>query len=331
MKIALYSDVHLKLDVGKQYVERLEELEQFYKYLEKNDVKKIFFLGDLFQRKYILEDVLIHYVSKFFASKNIETYFLVGNHDKGINDINLMSFLILKDIYHIIDEYQYVDIDNVRLHLLPWKREFPDLGMVEMSNSKKNFLLMHFYPRCVVEYDNIKYVISSSKKDSFDMNAVKDFDKVVTGHLHYPFIKDNLIVVGCLFPTSFAETFDTKFIVMDTETVTVENVSTSSVVDYPKYVTLDVKDVDINNIKESKNYYRIIYNDVKDIERIRSKVNIDRIQFVYEKVRRYDDNNELVSFDLDLLSLFKTFIDDKVEDSEKEKMIERFKDFEKRR
>jgi DNA repair exonuclease SbcCD nuclease subunit len=131
MKICILGDCHLgargdSLDFHK-YFERFYD-EVFFPYLNANDIKSIFQMGDLFDRRKFINFNTLHLCREYFFDRcqilGIKVYTLLGNHDIAFkNTLEINSTGLLLNEYENIeyyDSFETVEFDGVKIDVVPW-------------------------------------------------------------------------------------------------------------------------------------------------------------------------------------------------------------------
>jgi len=228
MKIAIVNDTHWGVrndnkalaDYQKQFWEEI-----FFPYLKENNIKTIFHLGDVVdRRKYInfvtakrLEDEFI----RPCVDNDIDLYMVAGNHDtffKNTNEVNALRQLYGSSSYsnmHLYwDEPVELNIDGCDIMLSPWIcPENYDKSMEAFKNTKAQILMGHFE---ITGFEMDKGHICSN---GMDKNIFSKFDAVYSGHFHQPSSHGNITYLGAQFEMTWAD-YDQKrgFSVFDTQT-----------------------------------------------------------------------------------------------------------------
>ena len=129
MKIALINDTHfgarndspIFLEYFLNYFET-----QFFPYLEQHDIKTVFHLGDLLDRRKYVNFHTLSAVRNRFIRKiedmGIDFYCTIGNHDtyfRNTNDINSVRELF-GDRMKIISSPTEIEVHGVKFLALPW-------------------------------------------------------------------------------------------------------------------------------------------------------------------------------------------------------------------
>lgn len=224
MKIAIINDQHLGArndsQVFHNYFARFYG-EFFFPILDEQNIKVVFNLGDLFdRRKFINFDSLDRSRQYFFdglKSRNIEFTGIVGNHDvyyKSSNRVNAPNLLLQEYGFTFYTSPIEVSYDGVKFLMLPW-----------INNEN--------YKECMeaIEASNASIVCAHLELQGFEMyrGAVNDhglshklfskFDAVWTGHFHHKSVKDNIHYLGSPYEMTWSDFDDPRgFHVFDTIT-----------------------------------------------------------------------------------------------------------------
>lgn len=254
MKILLYSDLHIynhhKLSLNSETA--LQVLEFIKDFSIKNCIEKIVCAGDFFHTKSRI--YAPHVVQSFSAIKEIKNsgishYMIIGNHDMSNQNTTMNSILfVFSDYAKIIQDYYFIDLDNVRIHFLSYTSNYFD-GFI-LSSSKKNILISHL--------DIVGFLMSNGVVSNvgFKIEDFSAFDLVFSGHYHKHQKKGNIVYIGSPYQTSFSERDQTKgFIVFDTNTFEWEFIEIKNT---PKYKTIDIESLnDLNEKDVYNNFLRI--------------------------------------------------------------------------
>lgn len=278
MKIALFSDLHIFAHLSKTQFEdiAIEFLHSLLKSCKEQDIKEVFFLGDWFHIKnklYVPPFIKSIEALKYFKEAGINMTFLIGNHDAPQQHSTDFSIVYAFEPYgKVIPLYEWLDIDNSRLHFLSYTEELPNF---EYSQDKKNILFGHL--------DIQKFVMDSGFecKEGFTSEDFKKFDNVFTGHFHKHQIKDNIIYVGSPYQTRYSERFDEKgFIVLDTDDLQWS---------FHKHEAPKFKEIDADSYEESDikgNFLRIkIHKSNDKLDEIKNNLlamGAESVDFIFE-------------------------------------------------
>lgn len=101
----LFTDLHINefnLEICNDFLEYL------LNFLNKNNTKYLYFLGDLFDNRKGLSEIVInfsiHFFEKLLSNKNISIFLIPGNHDKFIETskesyLNIFPYLDKERIF----------------------------------------------------------------------------------------------------------------------------------------------------------------------------------------------------------------------------------------
>jgi DNA repair exonuclease SbcCD nuclease subunit len=132
MKIAMVTDMHIGVRGDSQiFADHQEKFfkEVFFPYLDENDIKIVFDLGDTFDRRKYINYVSLKRGKEFFfdelAKRGIEYHALVGNHCTyytNTNDVNSMNLLLREyDNFHIYEDgCKEITIGSTKFLMVPW-------------------------------------------------------------------------------------------------------------------------------------------------------------------------------------------------------------------
>jgi len=211
-KIALFSDLHVYKHLSRTIFEdtAVQFLYDFADYCKKEGIKDFIFLGDWFHVKskiyvpaYIRSMEALDYMKKL----GLNIYFIIGNHDMPL--LNTTDFSIIKSFSHygkVIEDYDWVDVGDTRLHLLSYTHELPEFEM-----SQKNILFGHL--------DILNFSMDGVVcREGFNKNQFTDFGQVFSGHFHKHQSVGNICYIGSPYQTRYSERFDDKgFITVETD------------------------------------------------------------------------------------------------------------------
>jgi len=228
MKIAILNDTHWgarndNAAFAEYFIKFYREI--FFPYLKENDIKTVFHLGDLAdRRKYInfvtaknLED---HFM-KVCRDEGIQLYMVVGNHDtfyKNTNEVNTLRQLYGSSAYDNLHLYWNepveLDMDGCKIMLSPWIcQDNYQASMDAFKNTKAEILMGHFE---IAGYEMMRGQLCDH---GMDRNMFKKFDAVYSGHFHHPSTHGNISYLGAQYEMTWTD-YDQKrgFSVFDTET-----------------------------------------------------------------------------------------------------------------
>jgi hypothetical protein len=195
-------------------------------YLADNDIKTVFQLGDLFDKRRSI-DFLSLAESKRFLFKPLQEagiafHTLLGNHDLYYREslsINSTGLLLGEfDNVHMYDKPTKVMFDDTTIDVIPWICKDNELDTFEfMLNSNSDLCFGHF------EIQGFSMQKGMESHDGIRTNIFAKYEKVLSGHFHTRSDKDNILYVGTPYENTYADLNDQKgFHVFDTVTRQIE-------------------------------------------------------------------------------------------------------------
>ena len=223
MKVALVTDTHFgarsdSLAFDAYFAKFYDEC--FFPYLEKEGIKTICHLGDIFdRRKYINFNTLKSCKRYFFgkaAELGIEVHMVPGNHDtyfKNTNDVNSPDLLLGE--YNNITLYQEpteIMLDREKVLYLPWIcGENYDRTMAKISETDAKTCFGHF------EFAGYDLLPGMPNLHGMDSTIFSDFELVVSGHFHHRHSRGNITYMGNPYEITWSDYEDPRgFAVFDT-------------------------------------------------------------------------------------------------------------------
>lgn len=202
MKIALITDTHFGARSDNQIFDNF--FREFYTHvffptLEKNNIKNVIHLGDIFdRRKYINFNTLKNCKEYFFDElqrQEIVMHLLVGNHDtffKNTNAVNSPHLLL--DSYDNIrcysEPYELKSLDT-NILLMPWIcTENYQQCMEMIKNTESTRLFGH------LEISGFVMHRGQECEGGFDPAIFAKFEQVFSGHFHHRSTKGNITYLG---------------------------------------------------------------------------------------------------------------------------------------
>jgi DNA repair exonuclease SbcCD nuclease subunit len=224
-KLCILGDTHFgvradSLEFHKYYNRFYEDV--FFPYLIENDIKHVFQLGDLFDRRKFINFNSLFLSRKYFFDKlkenGIKLYTLIGNHDIFYrNTLEVSSpTLILKDYENIViyDNFETVDFDGVKVDVVPWICDDNQEEIFEkIKNSRADICFGHF------EIDGFQMDRGTVHHGGLDRKELKKYDIVLSGHFHHKSNADNITYVGTPYELTWSDYNDPRgFHILDMKT-----------------------------------------------------------------------------------------------------------------
>ena len=225
MKLCILGDTHFgargdSLDFHKYFQKFYDEV--FFPYLIENDIKVVFQMGDLFDRRKFINFNSLYLSRKYFFEKcerlGIQLHTLIGNHDvayKNTLEVNSPSLLLNEySNIEIYEEFDTVDFDGVSIDVVPWIcDDNVDDIFNRMKDSKAQICFGHF------EIAGFEMDRGNVCESGIDKQSLSKYDVVLTGHFHHKSTDGNITYVGTPYEMTWADWNDPKgFHIFDTET-----------------------------------------------------------------------------------------------------------------
>ena len=243
MKILLTGDLHIKkgifVDIGIEYLSYISN------YCRKNDINKIYFLGDIFEKSSkIYNEAFIPVHKKFNQmSKDLSLTFILGNHDIYSVDRNDSIVEAFSPFGKIIKECEvYSRAGKMEYFLSYTKNE----GDVPETIGTTSFLFTHL-AIADFTFDNNYHV---NERIAFRRNLFSDYKFVFSGHFHKHQVKDNIIFVGSPYQLNINEANTAKgFVILDTDKEEWEFIEYKGAPEFLKISIDDIKNLENINFK----------------------------------------------------------------------------------
>lgn len=231
MKAALLTDTHFggRGDslVFAEYISKFYD-EVFFPYLKKHNIKTVFHLGDIVDRRKFINfktaDLLYDKLIKPCIDNDIELKALIGNHDtyyKNTNSVNSMNTLFrMKDIrkdmgIHFFEGPQTVEFDDCKILLLPWicADNFEE-SMSAIRDTDATVCFGHLEIQGFAMYRNSIACYDGTEPSLFDK-----FELVCSGHFHHRSKKGNIQYLGSPYEMTWSDYNDPRgFHIFDSST-----------------------------------------------------------------------------------------------------------------
>jgi DNA repair exonuclease SbcCD nuclease subunit len=216
MKAIILNDTHFgyKADspiVLEYFLSFMEE--QLFPYLKENNIKTIFHLGDVFdRRKYINFKTLNQVRTRFFEplkDMGIKCIAICGNHDtyyKNNNKVNsLEELLTYYSNWEIYSEPTEIKISSGCVALLPWiNPENEETCAKFLSETNCSILLGH------LELCGFQSMRGVFVEQGYESKYFDKFEYVLTGHYHIKSSRDNIHYLGTQYQMAFSDVWEKK-------------------------------------------------------------------------------------------------------------------------
>jgi DNA repair exonuclease SbcCD nuclease subunit len=239
MKVAIITDTHTgarseSLVFNDYFIKFFEE--QFFPYLEKNDIKTIIHLGDVFdRRKYVNFRILNTWNKKIFPRLNeYDTHIILGNHDvyyKNSNHINSVENLLSQYNFNIYIDPTEVKIGGLPILFVPWinkENEEQTLKLIKSTNT--DICMGH------LELKGFEMFNGQISDHGYEKKIFRKFDKVFSGHYHHKSESNDIHYLGSPYHMTWADWGDPRgFHIFDTKTRELEFIENPLQIFYKLY------------------------------------------------------------------------------------------------
>jgi predicted phosphodiesterase len=333
MKIAILGDTHFGVrgDSIKfhDYYRKFYENE-FFPYLEKNNISYIFQLGDLFdRRKYINFNTLALAKDYFFnpiASRGLHFYTLLGNHDifwKESLEVNSTGLVLGEYNINLIDEPTKIEIENTSIDMIPWICKENQKEVFEyIDQSKSDLCFGHFE---IAGFPMYKGMVGHH---GLSHEMFSKYERVLSGHYHTRSKQENIEYVGTPYEMTWQDYNDPRgFSVFDTETRELEFIRNPYTIH--EKITYDDKNhdpIDLSTIDIKDKYVKLAVVNKTDLYKFDQFVNEMYTKDAYE-IKIIEDFSEFndgeISTDInieDTMSILSNYVDSVETEENKEEI-----------
>ena len=225
---------------------------QLFPYLKEHNIKTIFHLGDLFDRRKYVNFKTLHRIHKEFLEPlrdmGIKVHIICGNHDtyyRNTNSVNSLEELVGHySNWSVHSEPTTVDLSSGCVALLPWiNPENEDAAAKFLSDTTCTVLLGH------LELCGFQSIPGVFIEQGYDPKHFSKFEYVLTGHYHIKSGRDNVHYLGTQYQMGFSDVWEKKgFHVFDFKNRTLEFIENPRKLFY----TFDYYESKANNLNYSE-------------------------------------------------------------------------------
>jgi DNA repair exonuclease SbcCD nuclease subunit len=305
-KIVLLGDTHfgvrgdsLKFHV---YYEKFYK-EFFFPYIDANNIKVVYQLGDLFdRRKFVNFNTLLECKRYFFdelKSRGIELITLLGNHDifwKESLSVNAQSLILGEyDNITIIDKPTRIHEDNTSFDIIPWICKENEVDVFNfIDTSKSDICIGHF------EIAGFPMYRGMHAEEGLSHDMFAKYERVWSGHYHTRSKAENIEYIGTPYEMTWQDAGDLKgFSVFDTETRQLEfHQNPFTIHEKITYDDKDKEPVDLKLIDIKEKYVKLVVVNKTDLYKFDRFVNELYTQEPYE-VKIIEDLSEFSEGNID--------------------------------
>lgn len=230
----------------------------FFDVLDKEQIKIVVDMGDLFDRRKYVNYKTSNFVRKEYleqlSGRNIETHIIAGNHDcyyKDSNSINALDEFITGR-YSTIKTYTgpaNIQIDGLDILLVPWIDDTKPQWIYDIIKASPAEIVMGH-----LAIDGFQMDSGNVSFGGDDRKLYERFDMVFSGHYHHRSRQGNIHYLGAFAEHNWSDWNDPRgFSVFDTDTRELEFYQNPySIFKMMSYD--DVKDIDILETIKNADY-----------------------------------------------------------------------------
>lgn len=202
MKIAILGDTHFGMRGDSlwfhSYYQNFYE-KVFFPYLKEHEIKTVYQLGDLFDRRKYINFNSLYLARKYFFDKlrefEIDFHTLLGNHDvsyKNTLEVNSSQLLLREyDNISIYDKPSSIIIEGTQIDIIPWICSDNEQQILEfIKKSSSDIVFGHF------EIAGFKMDKNTLCFDGIDKEILRKYDVVLSGHFHHKSTDGQITYVG---------------------------------------------------------------------------------------------------------------------------------------
>lgn len=329
MKVCLLGDTHFGVrNDSKIFHAHMEKFysEVFFPTLRERNIKTIYQLGDLFDRRKYVNFYTLEQCRKYFFDQllkdDIKMVTLLGNHDIFWREkltVNSPSLLLENYRTHI----EIID-KPIRRHyydIIPWICKDNEKAISDfIENSKSEYCFGHF------EFKGFEMMRGIESHDGMDRSLVSRYKKVFSGHFHTRSDKDNVMYLGTPYELFWSDYNDPKgFYILDDDTHEIEFIQNKDPM-FVKFYYDDSKDLDIDVSVVKDKYVKLVVLNKKDFSLFDKVVDglynnnpaeLKIIEDMSEFEADVDDENLNIE---DTLSLLSDYVDAVETNADKDKL-----------
>lgn len=252
--LLIIGDLQAKRENLQECVSLFAQIESLAK--ERN-INTVVFLGDMLERRGLIEAECLNTLFSYFSSSNLHHYIVCGNHDQisTHNDSTALEPLKALKNVNIYDEPgqlgnilfmpYYRNPKGFLYDITLWLPRLPNTPILLCHQGIKEFTIGSGY----------------TEDEAVNVSDLKAFKLVVAGHYHTPMNKANVVYLGSPFSHSFGESNEEKRLgILNTETVELEYIPTN----FRKHMTYTLGVNDPLPAIDDKNLYRFIIEGTDD-------------------------------------------------------------------
>lgn len=321
-KAAIITDLHFGARSDSLVYDRFFEkfyTETFFPYLKQHGIKKIFCLGDVFDRRKFVNFNILKSCKRYFFDqlKDYDTTILAGNHDvfyKNTNEVNSLDLLLAEypNIKILINPEEVV-FGNTKILMVPWINSGNYLDSLEaLKNTDAKVCFGHF------EIAGFQMYRGHVNDHGMSKSLFQKFDLVCSGHFHHKSSDNGIHYLGNPYEFTWTDYGDTRgFHIFDSETLQLDFIENPNRIFHKIYYDdekmSDILQQDFEKYRES-NIKVIVENktDYYTFDRLLEKLyQVNPIELkIIEDFAEFEDAESEESIDVeDTLTLLSQYVD----------------------
>jgi len=215
-KIYFISDLHFGVrNASHEWIKnQMDYFDNFFiPFIDAENVDDKYLLvgGDVFDNRQNLNIYILNHVYELFlklSTKFKEIHIIIGNHDisnKTTNNIHSLIFLnALRNVF-VYKKPELKTIGNAKFLMLPWV-DGKEATSLEKYSGRADYVLMH------TDISTLRFNKYKEISDGVNINYLKSFKYVFSGHIHYGQERDNIIMLGSPYHLNRNDLENTKYI-----------------------------------------------------------------------------------------------------------------------
>lgn len=297
----LYADKHLTHD----NIELVKDItKQEIELAKKIGVTKIIGMGDeLTSRQAQTLATLDAFaeINDLYVEEGLERNCIVGNHCKVDykSEKSYLSIFKYHPCLNIISTVHFEDVGNLRLHYVSYfdenvnYKDYLKKAKKNIDKTKYNILLTH-----ILFNGGVNNSGEENKKITLKLSDFKEFDKVLSGHIHDKSTYGNFHYIGSTYAKNFGETNEKGFTILYDDG-SHELINST----FPEYYTIDIDldKVSLDDVNDLKKQGSELKKEAGAMIRFRFKGSKDKVAAIKQE--------EFTSLGIDVKKEHKTIIE----------------------
>ena len=258
MKIAIITDTHYNFKkANKNFHDYFAKFYDnvFFPYLEENNIKVVFHLGDAFDNRKGIDYWALKWAKENvydkFKDLGVTVYNIVGNHDtyyKNTNKVNAIDTLLEEyDNVIKVSTPKEFTVDGCDFLMMPWicaDNQEEVFSVIESTKAK--VALGH------LELNDFPVFPGQMQPNGMDKKIFQKFDRVFTGHYHTRSNDGRIFYVGNPYQMFWNDINDRRgFNIFDTDTYDLEHIENPySIFEKVYYEDNDSKDINLDDYED---------------------------------------------------------------------------------